>query len=374
MLALDAGGGLGAKRKAESRLVSETRKNPGAARPSGKGGASGPPRLASPPIDKRVTAEDVRAAYRMFLGRSPESEKAVAAHLAAAPELGKLRERFMESAEFLRAAYQPIVTATIRRAAKFQPNAMEIDVPPAQLERLFAHVQRVWSQLGLDEPHYSVISDRRFRPETLDQNLDAFRRTGQAEVDAVKARLKGLGIDPAKHPDCIEYGCGVGRVTWPLAGLFRRVTGFDISQPHLDLAQQNLRSAGVRNVTLQRVADLRALQLPPHDFFYSRIVLQHNPPPLIAHILRRALSATRRDGIAMFQLVTHLEGYRFETERYLAGAAAINDQELHALRQDAVFAILDELGFRPLLALRDHSVSGLDRISMEFVARRVRGG
>jgi hypothetical protein len=121
------------------------------------------------------------------------------------------------------------------------------------------------------------------------------------------------------------------------------------------------------------VRDLRSLAVAPHDLLYSRIVLQHNPPPLIAHVLRRVLSATRPGGIAMFQLVTHIEGYRFAVDAYLAGAAAIDDQELHAFRQDAVFAILHGCGFVPLLAMRDHSVSGLDRVSMQFIARRVGG-
>jgi len=344
--------------------VSETRK----ATPARAAAAK--PRRASPPMDRRTTAEDVRFAYRMFLGRAPESEDAVAAHLAAALDLDILRERFMASPEFLRAAYQPIVSATIRRGANFQPNRMEIEVTPAQLDRLFAHVKRVWSQLGLDQPHYSVISDKRFRPDTVEGNLEAFRQTGLAEIEALKSRLASLGVDPAEHPECVEYGSGIGRVTWPLAGMFRRVTGFDISQPHLDLAAENLRAAGVRNATLQRVADLRSLRLPPHDFLYSRIVFQHNPPPLIAHMLRRILSALRPGGIAVFQLVTHIEGYSFAADRYLAGTAAINDQELHAFRQDAVFAIFHELGFQPLYAMRDHSVSGLDRVSMQFVARR----
>lgn len=326
---------------------------------------------ARPAFDRRTSEADVRNAYRLMLGRWPESDATVQRHLGAAPDLRALRDRFLRAPEFIRIAYQAFVTPTIRRAFDFRPNAMDIEVPPEQLERLFAHVQRVWTALGASQPHYSVISDRRFASRDGQVNRAQFDQTGRAEVEALQQRLTGLGIDAASLPHCVEYGCGVGRVTLPLAGLFHEVTGFDISQPHLDLAAEALSDAAIDNVTLRRVEALRTLDLPEHDFFYSRIVLQHNPPPLIAHILRRALARLRPGGIAVFQLVTHIEGYAFEAERYLAGAQAIDDQELHAFRQDAVFKLLHEAGMVPLYAMRDHSVTGLDRVSMQFVARRV---
>jgi len=318
-----------------------------------------------------VTDEDVRQAYRMLLGREPENAEVVARHRAASPDLATLRRRFLSSPEFVRNSYQELVTPTLRRGFGFLPVAMDIEVTPDQLARLFAHVQRVWSQLGLDRPHYSVLSDNRFRPDRMGENAETFRRTGLPEVEELMRRLVALGVSPADHPVCLEYGCGVGRVTVPLSTRFAEVIGLDISQPHLDLARDFIAGEGRQNVTLQRVADLARLDVPAHDFLYSRIVLQHNPPPLIAHILRRVLSAMREGGVAVFQLVTHIEGYGFEVEKYLAGLHAIDDQELHAFRQDAVFAILHELGFRPLHVMRDHSVSGLDRISMQFIARRV---
>lgn len=323
-----------------------------------------------PVPDQKVTQDDVRFAYRLFFGRSPENGAVVDRHVAAMPDVGTLRARFTASPEFIKRNYQALVTPTIRAGFGFQPAPMDIDVSPEQLGKLFEHVQKVWSHLGLDRPHYSVLSERRFRPEMMTSNLKEFRRTGEAEVAGLRQRLNALGVGPTGQEVCIEYGCGVGRVTAPLAAMFQNVIGMDISQPHLDLAREFVEPARRKNIDFQRVADLRRLNIPPHDFFYSRIVLQHNPPPLIAYILRQALGKMRLGGVAVFQLVTHIEGYRFVIDDYLNKMDAIDDQELHAFRQDAVFGILHELGFQPLHVMRDHSVTGLDRVSMQFVARR----
>ena len=46
-----------------------------------------------------VTREDVIAAYRLLLGREPESEEAIVSHMQY-PTLGALRGHFIRSAEF----------------------------------------------------------------------------------------------------------------------------------------------------------------------------------------------------------------------------------------------------------------------------------
>ncbi len=336
-------------------------------------GAKPPParKPAPKPIDRATTAEDVVAAYRLLLGRVPESEEVVAGHIAAAPQIGALRDRIMASAEFQRVAYGAIATPSIRRAAGYDPVPMEIEVSASDTERMLAQARRIWTKLGQERPFFSVLGERRFAPDQAERNTEAFQKTGRDEIEVLKRRLSSLEIDPADHPDAVEYGCGVGRVTLPLSVLFRKVMGFDISQPHLDLAQQAARGAGQRNITLAAVKDIRTLDVPQHDFFYSRMVLHRNPPPLQAQILRRCLGRMRVGGIAVFQLLTHLEGYRYDTREWLAAKPA-EEPETHVLRQDIVFGILKELGFQPLHVARDHSLAGFDRISTQFIARRVR--
>ncbi|WP_295400183.1 class I SAM-dependent methyltransferase [uncultured Thiocystis sp.] len=345
---------------------------------------AGDPEIAVLPKAYQVTWEDqfadyqmidrvdVHAAYRMLLGRPPEGgQDRVDRHLAAAKDLSGLRQRFMASPEFGKANFRLLAPAIIgRAAAAFTPQEIETTAPPAALARLLDHVQRVWSGLGEVEPHFSVLSTPQFKPHNLPDNEAAFYATGKAEVTHLLDRLRAMGVPPVPESHAVEFGCGVGRVTRFLADAFTQVTAFDISQPHLQLARQYLDHDAVRNVTLRRVDDIAGLEVPEHDVFYSKLVFQHNPPPVIRILLEKLLSHLRPGGVAVFQLVTAIDGYRFSTERYLANMDQLQGQELHAFPQSEVFRVCSSRGLLPVDVSRDTSVTGFDKVSHLFTVKR----
>jgi hypothetical protein len=86
--------------------------------------------------------------------------------------------------------------------------------------------------------------------------------------------------------------------------------------------------------------------------WYSRLVLQHNPPPVIAHLLRLAFAGLAPGGLAVFQVPTYRVGYAFDTAAYLA-AEGEPKMEMHVLPQRAVFALAREAGLEVLELLDD---------------------
>jgi hypothetical protein len=68
---------------------------------------------------------------------------------------------------------------------------------------------------------------------------------------------------------------------------------------------------GRTNIRLIALGDLPAA-FEPCDAFYSKIVLQHNPPPLIGYLLRTLIRSLRRGGVGVFQVPTFYAGYRFD--------------------------------------------------------------
>ena len=103
---------------------------------------------------------------------------------------------------------------------------------------------------------------------------------------------------------CIEFGCGVGRVSVPLASLFKRVHALDISKTHLAMAERRASEAGVNNVEFILVDREILGSLPSADSVYSRLVLQHNPPPIIALLLQCLLKTLKVGEIAIIQIPT----------------------------------------------------------------------
>ena len=91
------------------------------------------------------------------------------------------------------------------------------------------------------------------------------------------------------------------------------------------------------------------------DLFYSQIVLQHNPPPLIMEILGSAFAGLRAGGLAYFQVPTYMNGYRFELETYLKDLR-VHGMEMHAVPQKAIFDLGFEHGLKTLDAQADGSI------------------
>ena len=100
------------------------------------------------------------------------------------------------------------------------------------------------------------------------------------------------------------------------------------------------------------------------------IVLQHNPPPVIELTLARLLHCLKPGGVAVFQLPTHIPGYRFVVAEYLQALRAGQHQgmEMHMLPQTRVFEVIDAAGCQPCEVISDEA-AGPVYTSHTFVVR-----
>jgi SAM-dependent methyltransferase len=303
-----------------------------------------------------VTEDEVRACYRYILGREPENEEVVARHARTAESVAGLRRRFLASGEF-RNKYQGEVPASPRLPLDTPPIEVETRVSEADLARLLDHTAAYWSGIGEVAPHWSVLTQEAYRPENIAASRDAFYATGALDLKLVQAVLERAGAAPARLETCLEYGCGVGRATAQLARTFPRVIGCDVSPGHLRLARERMEELGLANVELVQIR--RELLHPEQgvDLWYSRLVLQHNPPPMQLRIIELALRSLRPGGYAIFQVPTHVLGYSFRLAPYLAGELG-KRMEMHAIPQREVFAAAAAAGCHPVEVRDDtHLVS-----------------
>jgi SAM-dependent methyltransferase len=292
-----------------------------------------------------VTREEAVLAYRMMLGREPESEEVIAHAISAAPDVATLGRHFAASPEFGRRH-----GINQHAAPRFDapPLEIETEATPEELARLTEHLARYWTRMGVDAPHWSVVTQERFRPENIGANLAEFYEGGAWDGAVLDATLARIGRRAEEFAHAVDYGCGVGRITVHLARRFAVVTGLDISAPHLELAAAAVKEGGHANVTLQRVTAADLMPVPRCDLWFSRIVLQHDPPPIAFEVLRRTFASLAPRGVAVFQIPTWCEGYRFRIAEYLAWRPGA-EMELHVVPQRAVL----ELAHRSGLILRE---------------------
>jgi 2-polyprenyl-3-methyl-5-hydroxy-6-metoxy-1,4-benzoquinol methylase len=303
-----------------------------------------------------VTKEDVVAAYRMLFGREPENEQVVTHYATEVADQRALRQLFMNSAEF-REKYESMQGPRPQRPPfNGPPMVVEVDASPDKLAALFAKVGAQWQHLGETEPHWSVLTNDSYFQNNFAMNREAFYNSGATELRAFDATLKRGGVDTSGFTRCVELGCGVGRVTTPLAARFAEMVGLDISSAHLRVAEEHARTVGADNITFRHLASIDDVAaLGAYDVLYSRIVLQHNPPPVMKRILADLLAQLRPGGIAFFQVPTYKAGYRFRIDDYLAVDNG-TEMEMHFFPQAALLDLIAAQGCRVLEIREDDSI------------------
>jgi SAM-dependent methyltransferase len=327
-----------------------------------------------------LTDRTVIDAFRLILGREPESESVIAFHRGM-PSEAALRRALLGSAEFARLYARQEAEALLGKAAAALPEAgdapvhaderpgthglllargilppegrIETAAAPEAIAALWARTGASWTEFGATAPHWSVLTHDAFRPERLEENRDAFEESAEVEGVLVDAALeRAPDRDPAGMR-CLEIGCGVGRATRALARRFAHVTAVDISPTHIAVAERELAAAGIANVTLSVVGgpDDYAAAAAGRDFLFTRLVLQHNPPPVQEAILATVFAGLAPGAVALFQVVTYGRRYGYDTAADLAGQGG--GMEMHVLPQHRVFALMERAGIAPLEVQED---------------------
>ena len=297
----------------------------------------------------------------------PDGKKATASQL---PEnkLSEIIQGFIRSAEF-----------SSKIANRKEAGVVPLEYPGClndpkdldtiHLDKLVEIVESTWSGLGETAPEYSVLSSNEFDPAFGLIDQEEFYRTGYAEVQQICDILKRHGFLMDSLEEVVEFGCGLGRVTIPLAKKLKKVTAYDISSPHLGVARSNLDSQKIENVELKRFSTFDQ-SIVSCDLFYSRIVFQHNPPPLIRFLIKRALMSLKPLGIAIFQVPTYIPDYSFDISKYLAEPNH-QSMELHCISQSVIHEIIRNSGCKLLEVREDASIGNPSvYISNTFIVQK----
>jgi trans-aconitate methyltransferase len=293
-----------------------------------------------------LPTELIQACYRRLLGRAPEND-AVVSDKARLASYDALLTNFLESAEFRRRIPPHFQMATLAPGRR-----VDVNVSQGDLDAMFARVRLEWSKLGEEDPFWSVLTEDSYRTEALDEDRKAaFFETGEESARAIEVFAERAGVTvPVGR--CVEFGCGVGRVTGHLARRFEEVVAVDISPKNLEICERALQDAGhsnVRPMLLRSPSDV--YDIPSHDFLFSTIVFQHNPPPVQHFLLDVLLSKLQPGGGFLVQIPTHTPNYEFATDAYLA--SVMSDMEMHDLPMSDVLKLVAKHGAMALEVVMD---------------------
>lgn len=165
--------------------------------------------------------------------------------------------------------------------------------------RRFRALARDWEALADTDPFFGVLSDPTKyggRWET-----EEFFESGRAHVQKLMRTLGDLRVS-FDRGTCLDFGCGVGRLTRPLSEHFAQTVGVDVAPSMIDRARRYCGPGGTCDFVVNRDPDLRQFQPATFDVVHSCLVLQHVPPEIALRYIGEFFRVCKPGGLVVFQL------------------------------------------------------------------------
>lgn len=160
-------------------------------------------------------------------------------------------------------------------------------------------MRRDWDKRARENARYYVNTEK------ADWSDDEFFASGERTV-AEEILTDMTNICQGKKPAdmrVLEIGCGAGRVTRALAGVFGEVHAVDVSGEMVALARRALGDMPGVHIYQNNGQDLSVLPLLEFDFAFSSIVFQHIPSrDVIYSYVREVARVLRPGGLFKFQV------------------------------------------------------------------------
>lgn len=238
----------------------------------------------------------------------------------------------------------------------------------------FARLGHQWNALGQRDALGAVLT----RPSAAPGwNVADFFETGRADVErlmcAIASRAPGLVTRRA-----LDFGCGVGRLTQPLADHFAEVQGVDVAESMIARARLENTTPARCHFQVNRRPHLRQFKTGTFDLVYSRLVLQHMPPTLVSRYIPELVRVLAPGGLLVFQLPGvifdpgrsfceapvrgRLKGalprrlvHAYRRLKYPLYQPPPSGMEMFGMARDTVVALLEGAGARILMTSADDS-------------------
>ena len=153
-----------------------------------------------------------------------------------------------------------------------------------------------WESLAERDALHAILTDAAKTRGRWD--IQEFMSTGNTEIKTVMNHLSGLPYLPDYQGKALDFGCGVGRLSQPLARYFASCIGLDISHRMIEKAESLNRCP---NCNYAANSDTHLPFADAHfSFIYSNIVLQHLPRHISKEYLQEFVRLLAPGGVLVF--------------------------------------------------------------------------
>jgi ubiquinone/menaquinone biosynthesis C-methylase UbiE len=151
--------------------------------------------------------------------------------------------------------------------------------------------EKYWDEQALADHEMAVISKH------FNSHKELFA-SGEASLSYLDKYWESI----TDRENCLDFGCGIGRVSVVLAKRFKQVVGIDISEEMLKIARRNALIAETRNIQFKKCngENIQFINDDTFSFVFSIICLQHIEPPEVRDLMRKELVRVTKPGGWLF--------------------------------------------------------------------------
>lgn len=230
-------------------------------------------------------------------------------------------------------------------------------------------LQREYQKLGETDPLWAILTCRDKKGKKWE--LDEFFATGEREVESIQEYINSLGLEMPRG-QALDFGCGVGRVTQPLARHFDVCYGVDIAPSMLDLARQYNKWGDRCRYILNETDDLALFPDNIFDFIYSVITFQNMDSRYSRKYIQEFTRILAPYGLLIFQIPSEPKTIRQKIKHMLPptllslfykiktlGRSRLEVHEIRGINRMEVIKLIEENGARILDVRRDQRAKNL---------------
>jgi SAM-dependent methyltransferase len=184
-------------------------------------------------------------------------------------------------------------------------------------DELLVRVGENWELLAKSDPLWAILSAPEKKGNKWD--IDEFLQTGEREINTLMDYLTETFSFKVRRK-ALDFGCGIGRLTLPLAHYFDHVVGIDISDTMISMAQDllNRRDYNIKEKIEYVLNKSNTIPFEDNkfDLVYSSIVLQHMHKKIALSYISEFVRILEKKGFAVFHAPSRCltsAGDRFET-------------------------------------------------------------
>jgi len=203
-------------------------------------------------------------------------------------------------------------------------------------------LQKCWDSWGKKDPLWAILSYKEKKGRKW--MIDEFFKTGIKEIQSVLKYIKSKGIK-LNRGKALDFGCGIGRLTQPLAQNFKKAYGVDIAPSMIKLAKKYNKHGKKCEYILNKADNLKIFKGSSIDFIYSHITLQHIKPKYSLKYIKEFFRILAPNGILLFQIPSKIKNplyIIFKLYSYFKSLVNLPYMEIHSVKKKNIVKLAKE--------------------------------